>query len=288
MRRSERILGISGRVVSAVLAVIAASPVIPAAKEPDAAEILRRAEEVRNADFEFSADILVRTASPRGRPPERVATFSMVASGKDRTLMLRRTPKILYGGTFLIADDKYWMLLPRSKSALELAEPQVVFGEISNADLARMNFLRGWAPRLLGEERFEEYLCYKLELSRTGEGGHYTRVLYWIRKKDFFPRRLECYGGTPTRRLKMLRYEDYQKGNLGVRPMKVIVEGGNPWEDISTVTFSNLRRIKADAVQFTLEGMITLRDAARAKQKATQSEDTPLEDILEAGAPKKP
>lgn len=290
MRSSERIFGIKSCITAgaAMFAVLVASPVL-LAKEPDAAEILRRAEEVRNPGFDFFADVLVRTASPQGRPPERVVSFSMIASRKDRTMLLRRSPKILYAGTFLIADDKYWMLLPRSPGPKELvAGPQIVHGEIANADLMRMNFLRDWEPRLLGEEKFEDDLCYKLDLNRTREGGAYTRVLYWIRKKDFLPRRFEYYGGTPALRLKMSRYEDYRKGSLGLRPMRIIIEGGNPWEDVSTVTLSNLRRSKADAVSFTLEGMVALRDAARDKQKATQSEDATLEDLLAGPAPAKP
>lgn len=257
-------------------------------KKPDAAEILRRAEDMRNPDLDYAVEIAVRTNSPEGRVPERNATFAMVAHGKKDTLIFRRTPKILAGGVFLITGSEHWMLMPRGTKPLQFNEGQLIYGEAATADVARLDFSRGWVPTLLGEEKFEDDACYKLELKREEGTGVYTRVRYWIAKQDLLPRRLEYYGTEYERLVHMGRYENYEKGSLGLRPMRLVIEGGNPWEEINTIVFSNLRRIKTDPVSFTPEGMVRFRDTAVARQKSLEG-DVAIEDVLaDLAAPAKP
>lgn len=259
-----------------------------AKKQLDAAEILRRAEEVRNPELDYAVDFTIRTVSPGGRAAERTASYTMLAHGREGSMILRFTPKILHGSVVLMSEGSYWMLLPRAVKPLQLAEVQVLHGEVSSGDIARSNIAANYDPALAGEEQFAGEPCYKLELDRLNPGTHYSRIFYWISKKDLFPKRLEYYGLTG-QLLKMTRYEEFEKGPLGVRPMLLEIESGRAWEDRNSLRFSNLRRLKADAVSFTPEGMIPFRDAAMARHKVDGGEEVRLEDILrDLAASKKP
>lgn len=252
----------------------ALSGVASAPPKLDAAEILRRAEEIRNPDADRAIEASVRMGSAEGRGPQRESSFSMVFRGRTGTMLLRRTPPVLAGSVFMIDGSKHWSLNPRQKNPVQLADGQVMFGDIQSADLARLDFSQNWRAKLVGEERFETDACYKLELSSSAGSGLYTRILYWVEKKDFLPRRLELYGTNTGRLLRMVRYEDFQRDASAIWPKKMLVEGGNPWEEMSVVSFSNPRKVDVAALSFGTAGMTRFRDAAMVTETA------PLESVL--------
>ena len=86
------------------------------------------------------------------KPVERDASYSMIASGKDRTLILMRSPSNFYGALVLMADDRCWMLLPRATKPWELSAAQMLAGDIATGDLARSNLTKGYAATLAGED----------------------------------------------------------------------------------------------------------------------------------------
>ena len=283
MRLVVRTFARGVRTASCPLLLVAAG--VHAAERPartpiDAAEILRRAEDVRSPDFDYALEVAIRSRSADGRSPERNATFAMVAHGKTHTMFLRRTPPVLSDSVFLIADGRHWALMPRAAKPLELLEGKVIYGEIASGDIARLDFSRSWSAALVGEERFEDDPCYKLELERTGGTGIYTRVLYWIAKSGFLPRRLEYHGTTTQRLVHMARYENYRNTSLGLRPLRMVIEGGNPWEEINVLDFSNLRRIDASPLAFSEEGMLRFRNAATENREPGSGSVITMEAVL--------
>ncbi len=256
-------------------------------KPPNVASIVRRASEATWTGKDFAVDVALRTTSPKGSPPERNAAFTLVAGEKNSTLFLRRAPKLLQGSMFLVAGGKHWTITAGSSSALELTEGQVVFGEIVAADLSRLDLTEGWSAKLLGEENFEETPCYKIELTRPPEIGVFDRIVGWFAKKGSLPLRFDFFGSEPERRLRMARFEDYKKGALGLRPGRIVFEGGNSWEDVYTATFTNPRRIDTTPIQFTPEGILPVRDAVRPKTPSKNAPEVSIEQVLEVLAPRK-
>src|SRR5207247_81046 len=83
-------------------------------------------------------------------------------------------------------------------------------------------------------------------------------------------KRLE-YFGMSGERLRVLRYFDYRRGALGVRPMRIEVENTTGTGGKSTMVFSDLRRIDASAISFTPDGIAGLRDAAVAARRGEET-----------------
>lgn len=248
------------------------------ARSPDAATILRKAEAVRNPEMDYAVDFTIHGISQGSTRTERDASYSMIAGGKDRTVILMRSPTAFYGGLVSMADDRYWMLLPKSSKAWELSIAQIQAGDVATGDIARTNFTRAYAAALDGEEEVEGVRCWRLSLTRD-DATRYARVLYWVAKKSFLPTKLEQYGRTGTR-LRTVRYLDFQKGPLGLRPMTLTIESHEGWKESCTLTFTNLRRIDPPPNAFTPEGMEALRDAALAVKAADGRVDAPLEEML--------
>jgi hypothetical protein len=209
---------------------------------------------------------------------ERDASYSMVARGKDRTVILMRSPEMLYGALVLMVQSRYWMLLPKATKPWELSGAQMMNGDIATGDLARANLTRGYTPSLSGEETLDGEDCFRLELQPDVDAARYTRIVYWIAKKGFLPRKLEHYGRTGAL-LKTVVYGDYRKGELGLRSMRLDIESFDEWKEASTLSFSNLRKLKVPPATFTPDGLFALRDAALSAREASAAIDVPLERI---------
>jgi hypothetical protein len=249
------------------------------ARPPNADQILRKAEEIRNPDLDYAVDFTIHGVSRGDTPGERDASYSMLARGKDRTVILMRSPDPLFGALVLMVEDRYWMLLPKASKTWELSGAQMQNGDVATGDLARANLTRGYTATLSGEEDLDGEPCFRLTLEPDAGSAHYARIVYWVAKNGFFPRVLDHYGRTG-KLLKTVRYFDYRKGALGVRSMRLTIESLDEWKESSTLVFSNLRKIDLHRSSFAPEGMIPLRDAALTARDAAGADDVPWERIL--------
>ena len=233
---------------------------------PPARKILARAEKIRNPGLDYTVELGLKVIDPKTHWKERTAAYTMIAHGKDYSLIMMREPRTFYPGTLLIDRGLYWLLLPRSEKAIQLAARQVLRGDIANGDLARGNLVEHYDARLDGEEVVREEPCWRLELTRAQDVAMYKRIRAWITKKDSRPWKFEYYGETDTL-LKVAYYEDYRETALGVRSMRIVVENSMRPSEKTVLTFSDLRAIDASGFDFSRERMPAFRDAAQAKLK---------------------
>jgi hypothetical protein len=269
----------SAATIALFSALLLASVLALHARPPGAEQILRKAEEVRNPDLDYAVDFTIHGVSRGDAVKERDASYSMVARGKDRTVILMRTPENLYGALVLMVENTYWMLLPKASKPWELSGAQMMNGDVATGDLARSNLTRGYAASLSGEETLDGEACFRLELLAESDAARYTRIVYWVAKKGFLPKKLEHYGRTGAL-LKTVVYGDYRNGALGLRSMRLDIESFDEWKEGSTLFFSNLRKFGVPRASFTSEGLIPLRDAALAARDAGATADIPMETIV--------
>ena len=271
-------------VLPALLCAVPSSEV--AAGSAKARKILARAEQIRNPGLDYSVELHLNVTNPKTYWKERTAAYAMIAHGKDYSFIMMREPRTFYSGTLLIDRGFYWLLLPRSGKAIQLAARQVLSGDIANGDLARGNLVDHYDARLDGEEIVREEPCWRLELTRAQDVAMYKRIRAWITKKDSRPWKFEYYGETDTL-LKTAYYEDYRETALGVRSMRIVVEKSLRPSENTVLTFSDLRRIDASGLDFSREGMPAFRDAARAILKKSGAQAT-TENLLIALSDDKP
>ena len=256
-----------------------------AASPPDAHEILRRVEAVRNPAVDYAVDFTLEVANPGTAWKERRASYSMIARGKDDSFIVLREPRDFHSATVLIHDGSYWLLLPAASTPLQLSPRNILDGDIANGDLARGNLLSDFTPHLVGIERVREEDCFVLELERAARRALSPRIVCRISVKRFLPRQFDYYGETG-RLLRVATYEDYRKGPLGLRAMRIVVDNHVRPGERTTMSFTNLRRFDASRFRFTVEGLTALRDAAKAK--LAKDPQARLEDLAPLLAPARP
>jgi len=242
-----------------VVLVLLAPPARPQHRPTRADEILRKAEEIRSPDMDYAVDFVLHAVDPGTTWKEREAEYSLIAHGKDQTLVLMRRPHQFYPGTLLITHGLYWLLLPRAERPFQLSPRHVLNGDISNGDLARGNLVAYYRPSLGGSEKLGDVDAWRLLLTRTRNLGMYKRILCWIAKDDYRPLKFEYFGETDNL-LKVAHYEDYRDGPIGVRSMRIVVENTVRPGEHTILTFSNLRRFDASAIDFSREGLPEVRD----------------------------
>ena len=174
--------------VTLLPALLLAAVLVAHATPPSAELILRKAEGIRNPDLDYAVDFTIHGVSRGTVVKERDASYSMIARGKDRTVILMRTPELLYGALVLMADNRYWMLLPKAAKPWELSGAQMMNGDIATGELARVNLTTGYTVSLAGDDHNETEAeeCFRLELTQKDPAARYPRIVYLFKSQSFF------------------------------------------------------------------------------------------------------
>jgi hypothetical protein len=269
------------RETAIVVAIAIAWSVPTFGRPPGPDQVLRKAEAVRNPELVYAVDFTIHAVSGGTTVSERDAEYSMIASGKNRSVILMRSPDSLYGALMPMADGKYWMLLPKASRPWELSGAQIRNGDVATGDLARINLTQGYKASIAGDDMVDADLCWRLELTADDPAAYYAHIVYWIAKNGFLPRKLEFRGATGTL-FKTILYSDYRSGALGLRPMRLTIESLDEWKERGTLTFQHLRPFDRKRWPFTPEAMIALRDAALLSQVKAGTTGVGIEEMLDA------
>jgi len=233
-----------------------------ASERPDAAVILRRADLVRNPYVGTALDIELSVVSRESGSELRRSHYTMLTHRSDRTLLLMPQEDRTAPGALLIANDSYWLLLPRAERPVELALRHVVAGDLSHAGFLRVNLRVRYEPRHDGEEMIGGAPCWRLELEPKGTPAPFARVRYWVAQRGDLPIRIEYYGEAGEL-LKTARFTGYQDTGAGPRPARIEIEDTRRPRERTTLSLGRPRGVSTSTLDFDLDDLSALRDAAR-------------------------
>ncbi len=169
-------------------------PLAGLAEEITALQILDRADDqwdlnLRNATVELEFLVYRENALRK--------TYRMTLKYQDTDHVLAETtfPPRNEGEKMLQAGRKnYWLFLPNINRAVRISESNSLSNsDFSNTDLLSPRLSKEYTPKLLGSEKLRDEDTYKLELSARDESTAYARIIYWVRKTDYFPLRRDFY-----------------------------------------------------------------------------------------------
>lgn len=254
------------RTVKACVAVAilsSSAPAAAAAGRPAAETLLRRADLVRNPFLGTALEAELTVVSRDSGRKLRGSRFTLLTHRADRTLVLM--PQEDSGappGALLIADDTYWLLLPRGERPVELAFRHVVAGDLSHAGFLRVNLRVRFEPRHDGEETLGGVPCWRLELAPRSVPAPFGRVRYWVAQSDFRPIRIEFYGETGEL-LKTARFTRYQDSGVGSRPARIEIEDTRRPRETATLDLGRPVGVDTSKLAFDLDDLAALRDVGR-------------------------
>ncbi len=181
-----------------------------------AEEILRRAEDAVKGE---SAHGVIKMTVVR---PEFTRSLTMESwwVGNKKALIVIKAPKKEAGNKTLKIGNEMWNYLKNTQTTIKIPPSMMLQSwngsDFTNDDLVReSNLVTDYHQKLLGEEEAGGVPCWKIELiPKENAAVVWGKLLYWVRKADDLPARVEYYdeGG---RRIRYLEYDRVK--NIGKR-----------------------------------------------------------------------
>lgn len=175
--------------------------------------LLKMADDVRNPSEVYKMKIGVKTSSTD-------QIFEVFLKGKDKTLVIVKSPAKDRGRNMLMLDRDFHAYIPNLKKAVRLSLAQKMSGEISNGDIARTRWHGDYTAKLERDEG-EEAVIF---LEGTKQMLTYSKIRLWVHRTNGRPSRAEFLGLDGKTVLKRAKYTDYKTIAGSLRPTQLIIE----------------------------------------------------------------
>lgn len=213
-------------------------PVSCAFAEPGAQEIIQKVDEVRSPQTDYTISVEVNSYSVSRQP--KSAVYEVMTKGSDKTIIKTVFPKVERGRILLMRDRNLWAFFPEVTKPLRLSMQERLIGEVSNGDIARVNFSGDYAAKLLRMEKTGGKVYYVLELTAKSGDVTYGKVILWAQKEAFWPLKAEFYA-ISGRLLKICSYESYKMLGERLRPTQLVMEDPIVRGKKSVIKYDNIR-----------------------------------------------
>lgn len=217
---------------------------IAAAAEPLSAEnslarsILEKSDAIRFPHQGFQVDIDIASSSPGEATEKR--KYRILTKGNENTVVMILEPASERGQIMLMKGRDLWVFMPDVSQPIRLGLAQRLTGQVANGDLARANFTGDYNPKLLRTEKLDGEDYYVLELLAVDRSVTYHRVLLWVNKSNYRPRKAEFYS-LSGRLLKTSTYENFETMAGKQRPTRMLIQDALKSGDASVLDYSNMK-----------------------------------------------
>jgi outer membrane lipoprotein-sorting protein len=201
-----------------------ASPVMaegPQEEDAFAHNLLERSDEIRFPREGFQVDINIANSKPD--QDTELRKYRVLSKGNENTVVMILEPASERGQIMLMKGRDLWVFMPNVSQPIRLGMAQRLTGEVANGDLARANFTGDYTPKILRSERLDGEEHYVLELLAVDRGVTYHRVLLWVNKTNYRPRKAEFYS-LSNRLMKTCSYEQYRDMVGKRRPTRLVMQ----------------------------------------------------------------
>lgn len=214
--------------VSAILVMIPARAAV--AQELTSEEIIDSVNALMNQQTVKALTKMIITTSSGDK---REFEFESYARDKgEKSLMKYISPIRVKDQAILMLNnaDDIWVYFPRTNRVRKLAthakKQKMEGSDFSYEDLGSgESWLNDFSSTKLDDDEFEGVDCYRIELRRREDAGSgYSRMIMWVAKSDFVPRRIDYYSeNDPDVILKRLTLTDIQEIEGIPTPMKMVM-----------------------------------------------------------------
>lgn len=134
----------------------------------------------------------------------RISGYSGTSrDGKPSSLVSFNSPAVLRGRKMLLGDFGMWVLFPRTRNVIRLSPMQVLLGEVSNGDIARLSFSQDYDAILdtcIAESKTS--ICrLVLKVRPEKKGTTYNLVHLWVEEGTWVPRRAAFFSSVGSEKL---------------------------------------------------------------------------------------
>lgn len=222
---------------------------LPALGIQDASQLMPEsvvalADQVRNPQIDYIGEAVVTSVKPGAS--NKKEEYEILVKGRDLAVVKTLSPANERGTSFLQDHKDVWSFLPTLSQPVRLSLQQRLIGDVANGDLTRTNFFGDYKARFMRPER-EHYI---LELLAKNDAVTYDRVVYWVRKDNFYPFKAKFYAASG-RLLKTCSYENYRLLAGRMRPSRIVLRDAVVRGQYSVVEYTDLTATDLPARYFT-------------------------------------
>jgi outer membrane lipoprotein-sorting protein len=242
---SRRLLFV-GALSIASLAVLSVSQVTTASAEQklSAAEILKRADDVRNPAESFF--LRVRGVSTGSTPIE----LEVSLKGSTKTFIRTVEPKRKRGRNMLMRGTQMWAYIPNLKRAVRVSLGQRLSGQAANGDISRMR----WAGDYDATIEKQDSKHWTLLLTANKKGLTYAKVRAVIEKGTFHPLYAE-YLTSGGKVLKKAQFTAYKELCGKQRPTEIRIQDAVKPDERSVIHVLAMKVKSFPSSMFTPENL---------------------------------
>lgn len=200
------------------------------AAEPTPAEILQKADEVRNPSASFTMVVSVKDHDGT------LSKFEVKTKGKDRTLIKTLEAPHSKANALLMVEQDMWAFIPNLKRAVRVSLQQKLTGQAANGDIARMRLAGDYEAKIEKDEKD----AWQLYLTANKKGLTYDKIRLWVSKDGYKPRKAEylTMAGDP---LKIANFETYSAMAGADRPKTIRIQDAKRSSDYSVLEIISLQ-----------------------------------------------
>jgi outer membrane lipoprotein-sorting protein len=197
---------------------------------PTPAEILQKADEVRNPSSSFTMVVTVKDSDGT------LSKFEVKTKGKDKTLVKTLEAPHSKANALLMVEQDMWAFIPNLKRAVRVSLQQKLTGQAANGDIARMRLSGDYDATLEKDEKD----AWQLFLTANKKGLTYDKIRLWVAKDGYKPRKAEylTMGGDP---LKVAEFESYSPMAGADRPKTIRIRDAKRSSDYSVLEIQSLQ-----------------------------------------------
>jgi len=221
----------------------------------DPNEIVAKADDIRVPKGSYKLKITVKNFD--GDELDGINKYVVFSKDLDNSLVQFRAPATERGKSLLLIDDDVWIYLPRVKKPVRVPLKQRLFGKIAIGDMIRTQFSNDYDATLIGEEDFKGETAFVLDLKAKSSKKTYSRIKFWVAKKDFRPLLAEYFTASG-KSIKTLTFEDFRFVEGKSRPMRGVFQDSIHKNKISHLDISKMTRKRLRDMMFTKQFMRTL------------------------------
>jgi outer membrane lipoprotein-sorting protein len=185
--------------------------------------ILEKSDEIRFPAEGFQVGINITSTSTSPDQEISLRKYQVLSKGNDNTVVMILEPAAERGQILLMKGRDLWVFMPNVSQPIRLGLAQRLTGQVANGDLARANFTGDYTPKLVRTESVKGEEEYVLELTAIDRGVTYHRVILWVAKSSYRPRKAEFYT-LSNRLMKTCLYENYRAMAGKTRPTRLVME----------------------------------------------------------------
>lgn len=186
-----------------------------ASAEESAAEILKKADAIRNPGNSYFMKVEVKSTGNEDEP----SIYEVFLKGNSKTLVKALAPARDKGRNMLMIDEDMWAYVPNLKRAVRVSLNQKLSGQTANGDISRTRWTGDYTPTI--ESSDAKY--WKLYLKADKKGLTYDRIRVWVQKKTYKPEKAE-YLSLSDKVLKKVEYKGFKPMAGGDRPTEIHIQ----------------------------------------------------------------